>query len=481
MRGVPAGWRGRAVLALAVAAFPAAIGVGAAVDYARATDAEAAARQALVMTAREAGRLSTVLSAADVAKVAPGIYESASAAVAARPGPVTVAVAEDGVTLSTRLSVPTTFLGLVGLDEIGFDVSARAVARPLTYEVALVLDTSGAMAGSRIGALRKAAGNLVDALFAARAAGAASDPVRVAVVPFAASVNVGARRAPRCTATRSRSRARVEARHPPYDSDDTPADPILTASLFVPMFAPDEPDLPGYDNSYLADTSQACGLADRRRTTPARAAEAQARLCKYREPGPLTAGHRNGTVVGPNLNCTSAPLLPLSADRQAVGRAIDGLRARGLANLAEGVMWGWRALSPAEPLAGGRPYDAAGNRKIIVLMSAGRNAYDALANPNRSMYGAYGYAAGGRLGTDLSGPGLVAAMNRKTAEACANAKAAGVLVYTVAFDLSDPATEALLRDCASAPEMAFRSDDAVGLATAFADISNAIAMLRVED
>nr|HMN85974.1 hypothetical protein [Bauldia sp.] len=273
----------------------------------------------------------------------------------------------------------------------------------------------------------------------------------------------------------------VEARHPPYDSDDTPADPILTASLFVPMFAPDEPDLPGYDNSYLADTSQACGLADRRRTTPARAAEAQARLCKYREPGPLTAGHRNGTVVGPNLNCTSAPLLPLSADRQAVGRAIDGLRARGLANPAEGVMWGWRALSPSEPLAGGRPYDAAGNRKIIVLMSAGRNAYDALANPNRSMYGAYGYAAGGRLGTDLSGPGLVAAMNRKTAEACANAKAAGVLVYTVAFDLSDPATDALLRDCASTPEMAFRSDDAVGLATAFADISNAIAMLRVED
>ena len=31
--------------------------------------------------------------------------------------------------------------GAAELDEIGFDVSARAVARPLTYEVALVLDT----------------------------------------------------------------------------------------------------------------------------------------------------------------------------------------------------------------------------------------------------------------------------------------------------------------------------------------------------
>jgi len=475
-----------------LAALPVAAAVGIAVDYARAYDQEAAAREALALTAREANRLAAVLPAADVAKAAPGIYESAAAGIAGRAGPVAVAVADDGVTLSTRLRVPTTFLGLVGLDEIGFDMSARSVATRLTYEVALVLDTSGAMAGSRIAALRDAAGNLVDALFAS-GADAGVEPVRVAVVPFAASVNVGAARDRRPWLAGADRLALfdglagvswagcVEARRPPYDTDDSPADPAVPASLFVPMFAPDEPDLPGFDNSYLADSSPACGLVDRRRTTPDRAAVAEARLCKYRQADLLPEGHRNGTVVGPNLNCTSAPLVPLTSDRAAVRGAIAGLGARGLANLAEGVMWGWRALSPGEPLAGSRPYGEPGNRKIVVLMSAGRNAYDAYANFNRSMYGAYGYAADGRLGTATDRASLVAAMNRKTLAACANAKAAGVLVYTVAFDVDDPATLALLSECASRPAMAFRSGDPIALAAAFADISNAIAMLRVAD
>lgn len=490
---LPGNRRGNISVAFALAALPVAAAVGIAVDYARAYDQEAAAREALALSAREANRLAAVLPADEVEKAAAGIYESAAADVGGRTGPVAVAVAEDGVTLSTRLRVPTTFLGLVGLDEIGFDMSARSVATRLTYEVALVLDTSGAMAGSRIGALRAAAGNLVDALFATGDAGGAADPVRVAVVPFAASVNVGALRDRRSWLSGADRFALfdaltgvswggcVEARRPPFDVDDSPADPAVPASLFVPMFAPDEPDLPGFDNSYIADSSPACGLADRRRTTSDRAAVAQARPCKYRQSDPLPEGHRNGTVVGPNLNCTSAPLVSLTADRAVLDAAIGGLRARGLANLAEGLMWGWRALSPGEPFAGGRPYGEPGNRKIIVLMTAGRNAYDAYANLNRSMYGAYGYAADGRLGPATGRASLVAAMNAKTRTACANAKAAGILVYTVAFDVDDPATQALLLECASAPDMAFRSGDAIGLATAVADISNSIAMLRVAD
>ena len=486
--------------AFAIAAIPVVVSAGAVVDYARAYDQEAVARQALESTAREANRLASVLPPEEVEKAAAGIYASAVAGTRGHASPLDVSVTGESVTIATRLSVPTTFLGLLGIDEIGFDMSSRSVASNLTYEVALVLDSSGSMAGSRIAALRTAAGNLVSALFAANIRNPARDPVRIAVVPFAASVNVGPDSAgqPWLDGKGGRGGDRfalfdalpevswagcVEARSEPYDVDDAPSDPAVPATMFVPMFAPDEPDLPGFDNSYLADSSAACTLADRRRTTLDRAALAQARLCKYRDAAALPEGHRNGTVIGPNLNCTSAPLAPLSSDRSTVLSAIDALRPRGMTHIHEGVMWGWRTLSPSAPFTEGRPYDDGGNRKILIVMTDGENSYDTYPNFNRSMYGAYGYLADGSLGagpTDRAA--VVARMNERTITACDNAKAGGkVLVYTVAFRVSDPATLALLADCASAPHMAFRSDSGVDLAAAFADISNSIAMLRVTD
>ena len=486
-------------MAFAIAAIPVVGSVGAVVDYARAHDEEVVARQALETTAREANRLATVLPPAEIEKAVAGIYASEAGGARGRVSPFAVSVPGDSVTVSTRLSVPTTFLGLIGVDEINIDMAARSVASDLTYEVALVLDTSGSMAGSRIASLRAAAGGLVGALFAANARSPAQDPVRIAVVPFAASVNVGPDNAGRPWLDRGRGgeddrlalfdalkdvawAGCVEARPRPYDVDDSPPDPAAPATLFVPMFAPDEPDLPGFDNNYLADSSDACSLADRRRTTPGRAAAAEARLCKYRNAAALPEGHRNGTVVGPNLNCTSAPLVPLSSDRSAVVSAIDALSARGMTNIHEGIMWGWRTLSPSAPFVEGRAYDDHGNRKILVVMTDGENAYDTYANFNGSMYGAYGYVADGRLGMTASDDAaVVARMNERTVAACANAKAAGVLVYTVSFRVADPATLSLLADCASAPEMAFRSDSGIALASAFADISNSIAMLRVTD
>src|SRR6185312_2381041 len=57
--------------------------------------------------------------------------------------------------------------------------------------VAIVLDNSGSMAGSKIDSLKTAASNLVDTLFTAAQNSSETDPIKIAVVPFAASVNVG--------------------------------------------------------------------------------------------------------------------------------------------------------------------------------------------------------------------------------------------------------------------------------------------------
>ena len=119
------------------------------------------------------------------------------------------------------------------------------------------------------------------------------------------------------------------------------------------MFAPDEPDLNGFDNNYIADTSPACQGLDAVATRNATARDAQQRLCKYRESAPIADGNSNGTVIGPNVGCTSAPMMPLSDRQPDILAAIEGLDARGMANLHAGIMWGWRSLSPALPFAEG--------------------------------------------------------------------------------------------------------------------------------
>ena len=272
----------------------------------------------------------------------------------------------------------------------------------------------------------------------------------------------------------------VEARPHPLDVSDAPPTDDDPATLFVPMFAPDEPDLNGFDNNYIANSSPACTGADALPTRTGTAREAEARLCKYTDAAPLPVGHNNGTVVGPNLNCTSSPVMALSDDEPKILAKIASLDAGGTTNIHVGVVWGWRLLSPELPFAEGRPKADRNNRKILIVMTDGANSYDTYANFNRSMYGAFGYVANGHLDTTSADPSRVRAkLDERTLEACANAGSkGGVQVYTVAFQVSDPATVGLLERCASTPQMAFRTDSNGGLVAAFRQIATDIAALR---
>ena len=157
-------------------------------------------------------------------------------------------------------------------------------------------------------------------------------------------------------------------------------------------------------------------------------AEAQARTCKYE-------GASIGSAQGPNYLCDSKPILPLTTDKASVQTMIQGLIAKGGTNILEGLMWGWRVLSPEAPFTEGREYTDAENTKYLVLMTDGENWHQAMSNHNKSSYHSFGYAVKGRLGTTYTNTALVNQMNTKTLAACANAKAAGIKVYTVAFRL----------------------------------------------
>jgi Flp pilus assembly protein TadG len=434
------------------------------------------------------------------------------------------------VSARTDTTWSSTLLKAFGYDTKRIGVTGRVVKGDGTAEIALVLDNSGSMAGTYIEDLKTAAGDLAEKVFAGVEG---TEKVKVGIVPFAASVNVGAGNAGASWmdasgqssihfADLAEHRSRfdlfadlgvawggcVEVRPGTHAVTDSSPDGTDGDSLFVPMFAPDEPDNhndagQSYNNNYIADdggscTPQVCTCSGRRcasgggtytLTPSASPAEAQARTCKYADGArPPSDRCSRGSFggAGPNYMCTTRPVLPLSASRTEVETSISALTASGNTNIGEGVAWGWRVLSPSAPFTEGRSYDDQENAKFMVVMTDGQSTYSSASNHNRSRYGAYGYAdpfdasAPERLGTTYTSTAYVDVIDDNTRAVCANAKAAGITIFTIAFRLeSDPATQALLRECASGVDKFFAASDGDALIQSFQNIGREISKLRI--
>ncbi len=280
----------------------------------------------------------------------------------------------------------------------------------------------------------------------------------------------------------------VEARAEPYDVTDDPPSVLNPNTLFVPWFWPDEADagpmsaaLPGFvtQNDYLPDR-----LDLRNAIAPI-----------FNDPHPgwgwANTLKYNGTAAnidevapdttGPNKACPD-PILPLTDDRAQITAKINGLmhwNGSGT-NVAEGLAWGWRVLSPGEPFTEGAAYGRA--NKVIVLMTDGVNNIDPhpLA-PVLSHYSAYGFLEqwGESRLADKTFAGFKAHTDSRLAAVCNNAKAQGITIYTVAFGINDETTLAMLRDCASEPPMAYTATTAGDLVTAFRDVATRLSQLRL--
>lgn len=256
----------------------------------------------------------------------------------------------------------------------------------------------------------------------------------------------------------------VEARPYPYNLDDTPPSSANPATLFVPMFAPDEYDSTRSYDDYWPDLSSDSTYKAK-----------QTNVMKYFQ---ARTGTHNGT--GPNLSCESAPLIPLTTDQTTINNAIDAMVASGATNVTEGLAWGMRTLSSTEPFTEGRSETEKGNDKIIVLVTDGSNTYYTPSSlgatdyaGNQSIYAALGYTADRdpgesksriftgttALSTNYSNSNYTDAMEQQTQTVCSNAKkinaATGretIEILVIALDLDQtrdaPMIQAL-SNCAS--------------------------------
>lgn len=401
-------------------------------------------------------------------------------------------------------------------------LSTAAIANT-TYEIALVIDNSGSMnasagGNSKMQSAKIAANQLIDAMMASQRS---ASRTKFSIVPFTLSVKIG--NAYRNESWMDRTGASpvhyepnfevpplingvkptrfdlftahnltwdgcVETRPGDWGVNDAPPTASAPASLFVPMAAPDEPDTSPaangwtYPNNYLNDNpSPQCNSTNRTRDVDF--ARAQKKFCKY------NAGSTVDTSSGkgPNHNCKGQALTRLTGDKTASQTAINAMVADGNTNLLEGFTWGWRTISPNLPFANGRAYNAVDNRKIIVLLTDGMNAWNAANNHNKSIYSPMGFYTNATLGTQAPANAAEARaqMDARTLQACSNAKAApnNVTIYTVGFSVaSDPIDSAgltLLRNCASTPAMAFVANDSDAIIRVFEEIQRQISGLRL--
>jgi len=341
--------------------------------------------------------------------------------------------------LTASSTVKTTLTGLAGVSTIPVQAASTAKWGLTHVEIALVLDNTGSMAGTKLATLISAANSLVDTLASSTQS---SDPtaLKISVVPFSMTVNIGSQyqgqswlsgvmptaygsdvfdtSMNRFTAFSNLGKSWagcVESRPQPYDVQDTPPNAGTPATLFVPFFAPDEPgDGTGnlqvagdsYPNDYIKDgRTEAMGYTWKALETysvkyhcVAYKSDGSCKSTGTGTPSVRSGNAGNGYQLGPNSGCSLTPLLRLTNDTTAVKNKINQMQAVGDTNIPMGMMWGWHTLSPSAPFGDGTPYNTYGVKKIVVLLTDGENTMGIANNNNDSNYNGMGYIWQNRLG-----------------------------------------------------------------------------------
>ncbi len=275
----------------------------------------------------------------------------------------------------------------------------------------------------------------------------------------------------------------VEARPEPFDVTDDPPMAGDPRTRFSPYFWADEPgnasvgNSLGYANNYMDDGTTPAPFSNRGWEW-----EWQANLFKYDGINRNANFSENApNTSGPNKACPDE-LLRLTNNRATVLSKVNGLKHwnGGGTISSEGIMWGWRTLSPKLPFADGVAYRTEGNKKVLVVMTDGKNEIGGnnVGGPVMSQYNAYGYMRWGRFPSE-NFQSASQYLDGRMMQACTNAKAEGIQVITILFRVNDTNSQNLLRNCASSGQLFYIASNTAELQTAFTQIAETIGKIRL--
>jgi Flp pilus assembly protein TadG len=284
----------------------------------------------------------------------------------------------------------------------------------------------------------------------------------------------------------------VEMRAGTYELSDAAPNASIPDSLYVPYFAPDEPD-----NSSTGSTSAPISnlnnktssshagysyindyLKDRINPSYPKPGPAQLHMTKYsnntniiwQTGAPDTNGSTSPYENGPNRGCPK-PIVPLTnADgKAAIKTAIDGMIAywHGGTYIPAGLVWGWHVLTSGEPYTQGiapTHDDYSDTVKAVVLLTDGDNQVEPSDEThNASNYTSYSYVntvVGTERRLATTGSASEGTLDTKLASLCTSVKQNGtsadtsddIRLYTITFGPLSAAVQTMMETCATLDE-----------------------------
>lgn len=404
------------VFALCLSSLAAAVGGG--MDYSRSASVGTELQAALDSGVLAAASLTQNRSAEDVVRAyveaalgdQAGMIDALALEVTATTG-----LNSREVTARASLAVPTTLLGVAGIDHLTVRREARAIEQVRDIEISLVLDISGSMGGSKIAALRDAAEEFIEVVLASN-----GERTSVSIIPYNGGVRLP-QHVNEQIINQNKRRDRERSGCPEL-GEDWP----------VSIALPDE----GLDWLEWQGNEQ----LDWRSSS----------FCPEEDEASVFLRQDRDTLLG----------------------LVRRLDAGGNTGLDVATAWGARALDPAwRGRLGGsfsdRPasYDDEDTIKVLVVMTDGA----ATAQIRSERRGRWWY------NTELYSAWTA---RRNTAQACDAADGSGVHVYTIAFQVSGTTNRTLMQNCASKTQNYFQVED-MDIRAAFSAIAADINQLRL--
>jgi Flp pilus assembly protein TadG len=397
---------------------------------------------------------------------------------------LTFNAARSEYTLESSSTIKTMLMGYFGHYTEDYEVVSQSnLGFGETLEFTLALDTTGSMAfDGKMDGLKVAANNFIDAMFDAKDRGA---EIRGGIVPFAQYVNVGKSQkaqhwldVPKDIDTRVTKKecnmvapvtGTTNCREVCYPAStvDYPAVPgACSTNDGVTTCLPDKP---AYSVNYSASCNTMCD--------PIYGPEEK--ICENVTTGefitwegyvgsrayPLNVQDSSPKKKIPGLLSVtgSAEIQPLTHNRKLLVDKINSLVPDGETYMPEGVMWGTRVLTEQAPFSEAKATGKGGLsvRRVLVLMTDGMNTL--------SPDGEFHIKNNDSTQADLY-----------TAEACNEAKAQKLEVFTISFGNAVPnSAKVLLAACASSPANFYSAKSSADLKQAFEDIAAQMLNVRL--
>lgn len=392
---------------------------------------------------------------ADVKKAAEAAVEANN--LTALPLRVKVSLDGDIIRVEAESEYDAQLMGIFGIDDAPVNsISEAPVPEENPVNIALVLDSTGSMAGTNMDDLKSAAKVLLE-VFDETEPGT----IQAGVVPYNRYLNVG-------TANRNRPWMDV-----PDDSSTTGDEVCYMTKDIISQDCTSTTssntcynDAGPYDCTRTSTTctNQVYGLEYETCYTPTSTQTWHGCVGSRDDPDHKEPGYRGSKFPGiMNITC-GAEILDLTTDLTAVSAHIDSLTTSGNTYIPTGLAWGWRLLHADNPF-GGLTNAETKRQRALVLMTDGSNTVR-LAAPNHNN----SHDAADKDNADAL-----------TLELCDGIKDDGIDIYSVAYKLpsGDTSSIKLVEDCASSSGQFFLAENKEDLEKAFEQIAESLFEIRL--